>query len=236
MCANRLRYMVSDRQRHFWTQDCKFRHKVLRDANHTIHCWLKASKKCVFNPPVNQKVCLQTRPLQLRQTVLPWEVQQYANTKRCRFQAIKGNKKFLCTESTLGSIRTNETCKAASAPGKHILKHGKMKWRRLYVQSNCKQLAQLWGGEAMTYVWWLARETDKQKCSRLKHLRLQKIPPTVLVKQTCAGILQLLYAINSPARAVPCPHHRKEQPDWGRRELPRCQNLLLMSIAHEDKS
>lgn len=149
--------------------------------------------------------------------------------------------KFLCTESTLGSIWTNETCKAASAPGKHMLKHGKVKWRRLYLQSNCKQLGQQWEGEAMMYVWWLAGETDKQKGSRLKHIRLQEIPPTVLkapalVKQTCAGILQLLFSINALERAVPCPHHRKEQSDWGRRELSRCQNLLLMSIAHEDKS
>lgn len=66
-------------------------------------------------------------------------------------------------------------------------------------------------------------------------------PAPALVKQTWAGMLQLFYSIHSLARAAPCPHHRKDQPDCGHNgtgDGGNCHTmpaLLLLNIARQDK-
>lgn len=89
-----------------------------------------------------------------------------------------------------------------------------------------------WGDDVCVMI----GKENKQKGSCLQHLRPQKTP--LQLQQTWAGMLQQFYSIHSLAQAAPCPHHRKDQPDWGQNgtgDGGRMPALLLLNIARQDK-
>lgn len=95
MCSNWLRCMVSERQTHKTSE-----HKTANPDTRCLEMLITLLHSTLLakgsQEMYDQSPGFQTSPLQLYLTTLSWEVQQHANTKRCRCQAKKGITQNFC--------------------------------------------------------------------------------------------------------------------------------------------